>query len=180
MKKMILLLMPLMALVACNNNSYSKQLKAEKKLIESYIARNELHIIDKLPADGEAWGEKDYYQVPGIGSDYYYFHLSKPGLTDRDSIIAGEHIVLRYKRMTLDEYPVVDSYWTTNDGPDAIRFDYLTDQTNACSGWHAAVRMCKYPESECIIICPSKLGFNAEQSSVTPYVYQMNVRVHRY
>ena len=44
-------------------------------------------------------------------------------------------------------------------------------------GWHMAVKLMKYSDSECEVIVPSKLGFDAEQMSVTPYVYIMRIKV---
>ena len=35
----------------------------------------------------------------------------------------------------------------------------------------------KYPDSQCEIIVPSKMGFSEEQSTVTPYVYIMKIKV---
>ena len=36
-------------LSSCSANSYSKDLKAEKKLIEDYIAREPINVIKELP-----------------------------------------------------------------------------------------------------------------------------------
>lgn len=179
MKKIIFFIMATAVLVACNNNSYSKQLQKEKKLIEAYIAHNQLNILKTMPDSGVVWGEKDYYQVPGSGSDYFFFHLDKPGLVDKDSVVAGETIVLRYRRYTLTDDPIVDDYWNTLDSPAPIEFKYLADYKNACTAWHAAVRLMKYPEAQCKIICPSKLGFSEEQNTVTPYGYDIKIKIKR-
>ena len=55
MKKIQLILVGIVLLVAygCNSNIYSEQLKKERKLIESYIARHGLIIVDTLPADDQ-------------------------------------------------------------------------------------------------------------------------------
>ena len=36
-----------------------------------------------------------------------------------------------------------------------------------------------YTNAECQIICPSKLGFTADQNSVTPYCYIMKMKIKR-
>ncbi len=88
----------MMALVACNNNSYSKNLSAEKKLIENYMSRNGYNILSELPKPDQ-WGEKDYYRVPSTSTDYCFFHLVNMGDTTKKSVIAGERIVLRYRQL---------------------------------------------------------------------------------
>ena len=52
-------------LTSCNANSYSSELKAEKQLIEDYIARENINVIYEMPENDADWGEKDYYQVNG-------------------------------------------------------------------------------------------------------------------
>lgn len=166
-----------LALASCNNNSYSSQLKREKKQIENYIKINGIHLIDEMPPRGTKWPEKDYYRVQGY--DYFYFHLVSDGQTDRDSVVAGENIVLRYRKYTLTEHPEVDSYWTTMDGALPIEFQYMSDMKTACTAWHMAVRLMAFPEAECKIICPSKLGPSADQTAVVPYGYDLHMKIRR-
>ena len=62
-----------------------------------------------------------------------------------------------------------------------VEFIYLTDYTAACTGWHAAVKFMKYTDAEAKIINPSKLGFSsAEGTTVTPYGYEMKIKIKRY
>ena len=40
-----------------------------------------------------------------------------------------------------------------------------------------AVKLMKYTDAQCEIIVPSKLGFTEDQTSVTPYVYILKIKV---
>ena len=171
----------------CSGNSYSADLKAEKKLIADYIAREGINVIYELPADDAVWGEKDYYQVNGY--DYLYFHLTHRGTpfhineagdtVRTDSILATETVVMRYKKYTLTLNADTADYWTTLNSAYPLEFIYLTDYTNAPKAWHVAVGLMKYSDSECKIICPSKLGFTEDGNSVTPYGYDLKMKIKR-
>lgn len=177
MKRILFIIMGAMLLMACNNNSYSSQLKEEKKQIDNYIKMNNIHLIDTMPPRGTVWPEKDYYKVPGY--DYCYFHLVSDGQMDKDSVIAGETVVMRYRQYTLTANPEVDSYWTTMDGAFPVEFKYRSDYTTACVGWHIAVSLMAFPEAECKLICPSKLGSSADQSAVIAYGYDLKMKIRR-
>ncbi len=189
MKKIIYFigLAAITALYGCSSNSYSSDLKKEKQLIEDYIARNGFNIIDELPADDVVWGEKDYYQVAGY--DYLYFHLvhrGKPfhinadGDTIRsDSVIASETVVMRYRKYTLEVNADTADYMTTLNSAYPLEFTYLTDYTTAPVAWHVAVGLMKYSDSECKIICPSKRGFTEDGNTVTPYGYDLKMKIKR-
>ena len=179
MKKIQLILVGIVLLVAygCNSNIYSEQLKKERKLIESYIARQGLNIVDTLPADDQ-WDEKTYYRVPDY--DNFYFHMVALGDTTQAEIESGETVLLRFKRYTLTEYPDTLYCWSTMDSPDPITFEYLVQSDEACTGWQAALKYMKYTDAQCKIICPSKLGFSEENSNVTPYGYDLKIKIKRY
>ena len=191
MRKAIVLICGILAVAAvisgCSSNSYSSDLKAEKKLIANYIAREGIHVIYELPEDDAAWGEKDYYQVNGY--DYLYFHLTRRGtpyhINDSgdtirtDSIIATETVVMRYKKYTLGLNADTADYWTTLNSAYPLEFTYLTDYTTAPRAWHVAVGLMKYSDSECKIICPSKLGFTEDGNTVTPYGYDLKMKIKR-
>ena len=174
-------------LVGCTSNSYSSDLKAEKKLIADYIAREGINVIYEMPEDDSKWGEKDYYQVNGY--DYLYFHLvhrgspyhvNSYGDTIRtDSVLATETVVMRYRKYTLTINPDTADYWTTLNSAYPLEFTYLTDYTTAPQAWHVAVGLMKYSDSECKIICPSKLGFTEDGNTVTPYGYDLKMKIKR-
>lgn len=177
-----------LALTACNQTSYNALRSQEDKLIANYISRNNLNILTTEPDDDYVWGEKDFLKVPGY--DDYYFHLIRRGPATRvDSIsptrkdtidlaiVANDLIVLRYKQFALTENADTLSYWTTLDQAYPYEYHYMNTYDCEAVGWHLAVKYMKYPDSECQIIQPSKLGFTAEQNTVTPYGYIMRIKV---
>ena len=181
-------LLTVLVLSGCSNSSYNSLRNAEDKLIANYISRNNLNILKEEPAADYVWGEKDFYKVPDV--DDFYFHLRHRGDSERiDSvsptrfdtidleIVAGDLIVLRYKQFELTENADTLSYWTTLDQAYPYEFHYLNTVECEAVGWHLAVKYMKYPDSECEIIQPSKLGFSAEQMSVTPYGYILKIKV---
>ena len=190
MKKIQLILMGivLMATYGCNSNIYSEQLKKERKLIESYIARQGLNIVDTLPADDQ-WEENTYYRVPDY--DNFYFHMVELGDTtfvlpgdsvsrENAELESGEQVLLRFIRYTLEEYPDTISNWGTMDSAEPIKLQYMVNSETSCTGWQVALKYMKYHEAQCKIICPSKLGFSEENSTVTPYGYDLKIKIKRY
>ena len=171
----------LMLTYSCKSNIYSEQLKAERALIENYIARQGIVVVDTLPAD-DKWGEKVYYRVPDY--DNFYFHMVELGDTlssaEEAEIESGETVLLRYKRYTLNEYPDTIYNWTTMDSSEPIKLQYMVASSNSCTGWQLAIKYMKHTGAECKIICPSKLGFEEANSSVTPYGYDLKIKIKRY
>lgn len=172
----------------CNQNTYSNLRKKEDKLIANYISRNGLVILDKEPVDGYVWAENEYYKVRGY--DNFYYHLIYQGDSVRidsvsptqndtvnQKIIANDLIVARYKQFGLTEDADTLSYWTTLDVAYPLEFHYLNLSECESTAWHAAIQLMKYPDSQCQIIVPSKLGFSNEQTTVTPYVYILKIKV---
>ncbi len=163
-------------LASCATNSYAESLEKEKELVADYIAREKINILPEIPEDGK-WGEKDYVEI----DDYLYFHLSYAGdSTSGDSISRGIGVNLRYRRYTLDVYADTVSYWTTMEAPTPIEFTYGQASSNTCSGWLKALPYMKYTNAEAKIICPSKMGFSEEQSTVTPYGYDLKIQLKNF
>jgi hypothetical protein len=171
----------LMLTYSCKSNIYSEQLKAERALIENYIERQGIVVVDTLPAD-DKWGEKVYYRVPDY--DNFYFHMVELGDTlssaEEAEIESGETVLLRYKRYTLNEYPDTIYNWTTMDSSEPIKLQYMVSSETSCTGWQVALKYMRYSDSQCKIICPSKMGFSDENSSVTPYGYDLKIKIKRY
>ena len=161
-------------LAGCNNNTYSRLRDKEDKLIANYINRNGLKIVTEEPDEDHVWGEKEYYKVNGV--DNFYYHQILRGDTSQE-IVANDLIVMRYKKFGLTEGADTLSYWTTLDQAYPMEFHYLNYSECEASAWHLAIRQMKYADAQCEIICPSKLGFEADQSSVTPYVYILKIKV---
>ena len=176
MKKTILMLLIGMGLMTagCTSNTYSRLRDKEDKLIANYISRNGLQIIEEEPAEDHQWGEKEYYKVSGY--DNLNFHLIQRGDTSYE-IVPNDLIVARYKQFELTENADTLSYWTTLDQAFPKEFHYQNGVECECAGWHVAVKLMKYTDAQCEIIVPSKLGFTEDQTSVTPYVYILKIKV---
>lgn len=163
----------LLGCMSCTSeNAYSTQLKKEKKLIEEYIKRNNITIIYEAPAY-DAWKENEYLEL----DDYCYFHLTVPGDTTTDEIELGDDVLLRYKRYTLTDPGDTLSYWTSNDASHPIQFQFGITGSSSCTGWQEALVPMKYSGAEGKLICPSKLGFSSDAKSVTPYGYDMKIKI---
>ncbi len=179
MKKILYSLLTLVVgalVMSCASNTYADALEKEKELVADYIKREKINVLPEIPEDG-VWGEKDYVEI----DDYLYFHLSNVGDTaSHDSLEVGMNVNLRYRRYTLDVYADTVSYWTTMEAPTPISFRYGTSSSATCSGWLKALPYMKYSGSEAKIICPSKMGFSEEQSSVTPYGYDLKIQLQNF
>ncbi len=177
MKKILYILLIVVVsllVVSCATNSYAKSLEEEKELVADYIKRNNIKVIDTIPT---VWEENIYVEI----DDYLYFHLSNPGDTaSNDSIELGMGVNLRYRRYTLDVYADTVSYWTTMEAPNPISFRYGTQSNQTCTGWLKALPYMKYNNAEAKIICPSKMGFSEEQSTVTPYGYDLKIQLKNF
>lgn len=170
------LLLLLAALTSCNQNSYSAKRNAEDKLIADFIKRQQINIIYEEP-EADAWGAKDYLKVPGY--DDLYFHLDRAGDTAY-TVKQGDKVLVRYIRYTLNEIADTARYMTTTEQAYPTEFSYMIDYTTASVGWHVAVSYLKHSGAAGKIICPSKQGFDAEKSTVTPYGYDMYIQIPRY
>ena len=166
----------MMAVTACNQNTYSALRAKEDKLIADFIQRQNINIIYEVPEDS-AWGEKDYLKVPGY--DDLYYHQVSAGDTSY-TVKTGNKVLVRYIRYTLNEIADTSRYMTTAEQAYPTEFAYLTDYTNAPVGWHVAVGLMKHSGAACKIICPSKQGFDIEQNAVIPYGYDMQIQIPRY
>lgn len=185
MKKILILFIGSCLMMACTGTSYSKLLKEEKKTISNFMDREGIYTTDKWPGMKE-WPEKLYYEVPGY--DNFYFHLIAVGDTsyvDDDGVkhsikpvAPSETIILRYKKYGLTYGSDTISYWNTQDMPYPLEFKYMTS-SDGCTAWQVATQLMQYSNAHCRIICPSKVGELAAQSSVTPYGYEMLIRIKR-
>ena len=170
-----LLLSIVFILVGCNNNTYSDDLKEEQKLIENFIQRQGIQVVTEEPTE---WKENVYWKLPDY--DNYYFHLVNPGDTASAELEAKDKVLLRYRQYTLEAYADTISNWTTLDNPNPVELQYMVSSSSSCTGWQIALKYMKYTDSQCKIICPSKLGFSEENSSVTPYAYDLKIIIKRY
>ena len=177
MKKVFYIALLLIVATSCNKdqNIYSDLLKAERKLIEAYILREGITVVEEEPTE---WGENVYWKLPDY--DNFYIHMVEKGDTAEAEIESGETVLLRFKRYTLTEYPDTLYCWSTMDSPDPITFAYLVQSDKACTGWQAALKYMKYTDAQCKIICPSKQGFTEDQTSVIPRGFDMKIKIKRF
>ena len=161
------MILMLMLISACENSTnYSKLLEAEEELIEDWLSRNAITLLDEFPSDTVFADNEMYHFEDGI-----YFQLIEKGVGD--TLRAGDKLILRYKQSTLDLYPMVEDYWTTQDRPYPNEIAYGS-LTNSCEGWQKAFELMQKSDAHARIIVPSKLGRN--NSEVIPYVYEMKIR----
>lgn len=174
MKKFVLGILSVIGLISCSNTTYYRELQTEKNLIDDYIKRQGINIIYEEPTT-DVWPENDYLQI----ADYCYFHLTKRGDKTGDTLrLNTTTVLLRYKRYTLDAEPDTIFYWTANDAPSPIEFKYCSSATSVVSyGWLLAIAELRYNEAEGKLICPSKLGFDNDQSDVIPYGYDLKLKI---
>jgi hypothetical protein len=170
-----LCLMPSLLLCSCAGNTYSKQIRQEKKLIDSYIAKNNLHIIYDAPklAHGGKWDKNDYLAVADY--DNFYFHLTSAIDTTAERLTSGMRVNVRYRKYGLDTYTDTVSCWNTDDLGEPVQFSLGIVDNNSCTAWHLAISRMGYSGAECRIICPSTIGFTQDNASVTPYIYEIKV-----
>ena len=177
MKKILILISVLGLVYACNYGTYADSLKAEKKLISNFITRQQIHVINNEP-QRDQWGEKDYLKVDGY--DDFYFHLVNGGDTEGDTVKVNDVVIVRYIKYTLDAVADTADYLTTLTEPHPTEIKFGSVSENSCTAWHVAIQKMRYSGAECKIICPSKLGFTADNTSVTPYGYDIKIVIKKY
>lgn len=171
----ISVLLTVVALSSCNNNTYSDDLKAEQELIENFIKRQGITVVTEEPAE---WKDNIYWKIPDY--DNYYFQLVAPGDTASAELEAKDRVLLRYIQYTLEAYADTMRFWNTEDLPEPIELQYMVSTNESCSGWQIALQHMKHSGAECKIICPSKLGFTDQNNNVIPYGYDMKIQIKRF
>lgn len=177
MKKIIGIFILLATLSSCKdrNNIYSDLLKEERALITQYITTHNIAVDEsmEMPSSWQKDGKDVYWKIPDY--DDFYFHLVSAGDTTLDEVTQGKNVLLRFKRYTLDAYADTLFNWTTLDNPEPVKFQYMIDSEYSCTGWQLAIKYMKHKGAQSKIICPHRLGFEEEQSSVTPYGYDLKI-----
>jgi hypothetical protein len=128
--------------------------------------------INVVYEEPTTWENNTYWKLPDY--DNLYFQLVERGDTTQE-FEAKDIVNLRYKRYTLEEHADTISNWSIQDNPNAIEVQYMVQTDQSCTGWQMAIKYMKYNKAQCRIICPSKLGFSQENSSVTPYGYDLKI-----
>lgn len=158
----------MVTLVACESTyNYSQLQKQEEKLIDDWLKREGITILDEFPEDS-IFSESEMFHFP----DGIYFQMFDKG--ESDTLRHGDEIVLRYIQSTLDENPSVENYWTTQDRPIPHPITYGNTKYS-CEGWQKAFELMKRSGAHARIIVPSKIG--RYTSEVIPYLYEMKIKV---
>ena len=176
MKKSVgLLLLGLVQLgvVSCvEQTTYAEELKAEQRLIDGFIERNQIHVLKSWPQDS-VFLENEYVLL----DNGVYFQLQDKG-TGIDTARYGKDVILvRYMRYTLNEYADTTSYMQL-DYPVSFKFGDYSDES-ACEAFHEAVYYMKRTNAQARMIVPSKMGFSADMRPATPYGYDLKIRIKR-
>ena len=169
--KIILFVAGIFMFAACESSqNYSKQLDLEQKTIDDWFARKGYTVLTECPTDS-AFVVGQWYCLEDDG---IYFCIDSLGKGVR--VEDGDDLIVRYTQSTLDPNPIEISYWTTLDKPDPAPIT-KGSLINSCIGWDDAFEVMRYSGTIAQVIVPSKLGFSAAMSSVTPYYYKLSMRV---
>lgn len=166
-------LLAIVLISSCNDTTYAKELKLEKLLIEEFVKRHNIKVIDVLPPDSTVWGENDYY----LTEDGLYFHLEKLGV-GTDTLVINDKVVPRFRQYTLKVVADTINNWTTIDFPRPTDFIF-GDLSQSCQAFHDAASMMKRNESEAKIIVPSKIGFKDNWTPATPMGYDLKIKIQK-
>ncbi len=162
---------------SCNNDqTYADQLKAEKKLISDFMSRNNYTVVETEPAT-RPYPKNVFFKT----STGLYINITNVGDTASEAVAVNDEVSLRYIQYTLGTSPDTASYMNTTDSPYLRKFSYydFTQTKQSCKGWHEAVSYMKYNNAQAKVIVYSKLGFSEDQSSVTPYGYDMRIIINK-
>ena len=175
---------------SCSNNvTYAEQLAAEKLTIASYIKRDSINVITKVPANN-VWGKKDYL----LTSNGIYFHLVDSGdaVTPEiqakinsgeipDQVIDTNDVVIpRYIEYTLDVNPKITLRdWSTQDYPFPTRVFTYANTTQEYAGFQEVAGLMKRNNSQAKVIIPTKMGFYYSSQDVTPHGYDIKIKIQK-
>ena len=152
---------------------YSVQRKAEKKLIEDYIKQENIKVLDTFPADNQ-FADNEYV----LTESGLYFQLVDEG-TGTDTVAYNDKVIIRYKRWQLSAHSDTTSYWTTDESAYPLTFQYGVSSDYSCEAWQEAVGYMKRNNSHAKLIVESKLGFSDDENSVTPYAYEIKIKIQK-
>ncbi len=152
---------------------YSVQRKAEKQLIADYIARENIQVLSEFPADNQ-FADNEYV----LTESGLYFQLVDEG-TGTDTVAYYDKVIIRYKRWELGEHSDTTSYWTTDETAYPITFQYGVSSDYSCTGWQEAIGYMLRNNSHAKLIVESKLGFSDDSDSVTPYAYEIKIKIQK-
>ena len=156
----------LFVMSSCGDSDYEELLDNEKGQISSFMKRNGYYVVSKLPEDS-IWDEKMFYKT----ENNLYIHIDTVG-NKNDTLKANDRIVISYIKKTLDVDPevVVDAKKT----PLETTFSTSSDMS---TGMLRAVSIMRCHDSQAKVIIPSRIGTTEDMNSVTPYLYEMHLKI---
>ena len=163
------------AISSCDDNvTFADELAAEQTLINGFIKRNNITVVDKMPITFP-WPDKVFYK----SNSGLYFRLTAQGaVTSGDTIQSGDMVVARFLQYTLNEKADTLPNLSTLDFPYPTTFNYM-DYSQVCVGWHEAVGYMKRHNSEATIIVYSRIGFSQFNRPATPIGYDLKIKIQK-
>jgi hypothetical protein len=156
--------------VSCRNEKSMQELiQEEKKAIDRYIVRNDLHILSEYPKDN-IWGEKDYYKT----ADGVYYHVVDTGGSEKAQKFklyetSGTLVCLRVE--SVHYFAVSDTSVFSMYTEYPYTFTYGLQTTYSCAAWaepldHVGVN------AVVDMIVPSESGMSSDRSSFSPVFFK--------
>ncbi len=159
--------------VSCNEQTtYAEELKAEQRLIDAFLERNGIHVLQSWPQDSVFMDNEYVLLDNGI-----YFQLTDKGSGTDTARYGKDLILVRYLRYSLNEYADTTNYMQL-DYPVSFKFGDYNDES-ACAAFHEAVYYMKRTDAQARMIVPSKMGFSSDMRPATPYGYDLKIRIKR-
>ena len=155
-----------LAVTSCGDRDYEKLLDAEKSQIKAYINRNGIKVISSYPSDS-VWEDNVYYKT----ASGLYIHIDELGDTG-DSILPNMKIQASYLKKTLDVDPEVVLDYTKD--PHEIVYGASSD---ASTGLLEAIGIMHFHGAKAKFILPSRIANSTDMNAVTPYLYEMTIRL---
>ncbi len=154
---------------ACKKNTYGEDLKAEKILIDDFIQREGIKVLDEFPPD-TIFAENEYVKT----SSGLYFRLEKRS-SDTNKVEVGDVVSVKYLEYTLTTAPDTANFWDTQESPYLQEFVYDGTSTVFSQAFQEAVSYMKYSGTEAKLIVPDKIGFYSTDMLVVPYGYHLKI-----
>jgi hypothetical protein len=174
----LIFLASLFASSCSSTETYAQLLNDEQSLIHGFVVRNNIQLVSKFPSDS-IWiknGKEIYAETPtGL-----YLHMVSYGdsVKSTDTLLLKNTVVPRFLQYTLAVSSDTIRNWSTIDFPYPSDFVY-GDLTQSCKAFQEAASYLKRNGARCLLIVPSKLGFNADMMAVTPKGYDLMIKFQR-
>ena len=154
---------------ACKKNTYGEDLKAEKILIDEFIQREGIKVLDEFPTD--SFAESEYVKT----SSGLYFRMEKQADDTTAKVEVGDIVSVKYLEYTLTTTPDTANFWDTQESPYLQEFVYDGTSTVFSQAFQEAVSYMKYSGTEAKLIVPDKIGFYSTDMLVIPYGYHLKI-----